>query len=118
MIGMADDFLHHIRDAYKVRKKILTQEYCDILVNSGGYTLVPITAPIAYPEADLRGRYNLRTPDTLHVAAAIDAGCDAMFTNDKNIRGVQELSILMLDELELKFWSMRRFEKHPVECKG
>ena len=49
----------------------------------------------------MRARYNLRTPDALHVATAVPAGCDAMLTNDAQLKRVQELSILVLDELEL-----------------
>ena len=79
----------------------LAQEYREILVNSDAHTLVSITVPIAESAADLRARYNLRTPDALHVAAAISAGCDAMLTNDAQLKRVQELPILVLDELEL-----------------
>lgn len=78
----------------------LAQEYRDILVNSDAYTLVPITVPIADVAADLRARYNLRTPNTLHVATAITTGCAAMLTNDVRLKRVQELPILVLDELE------------------
>ena len=37
----------------------------------------------------------------LHVAAAIDASCDAFLTNDLGIKRVTEIKILVLDELEL-----------------
>ena len=79
----------------------LAQEYRDILVHSDAHTLVSITVPIAESAADLRARYNLRTPDALHVATAISAGCDALLTNDSQLKQVQEFSILVLDELEL-----------------
>ena len=79
----------------------LAQEYRDILVNSDAHTLVSITVPIAESAADLRARYNLRTPDALHVATAISTGCDALLTNDAQLKRVQELPILVLDELEL-----------------
>lgn len=79
----------------------LAQEYRDILVNSDAYTLVPVTLPIAESAAVLRARYNLRTPDALHVATAISTGCDALLTNDAGLKRVQELPILVLDELEL-----------------
>ena len=85
----------------KTGNKTLEQEYRDILVNSGGYQLVSITISVAESAADLRARYNLRTPDALHVASAIHVGCDAFLTNDVGIKRVQELTILILDELEL-----------------
>jgi len=79
----------------------LAQEYRDILVNSDAFNLLAITVPIAESAADLRARYNLRTPDALHVASAIAAGCDAFLTNDARLKRVQEVFILFLDELEL-----------------
>jgi predicted nucleic acid-binding protein len=84
----------------KVSNTQLQQEYKDILLNSGGFHLLPITSRIAEAAADLRARYNLRTPDALHIAAAIDAGCDAFLTNDIGVKRVTEINILVLDELE------------------
>jgi len=34
---------------------------------------------------DLRARYRLKTPDALHLAAAITAGCDEFWTNDRRL---------------------------------
>jgi predicted nucleic acid-binding protein len=35
--------------------------------------------------AQIRATYNLRTPDALHVAAAMAAECDEFWTNDRNL---------------------------------
>jgi Predicted nucleic acid-binding protein, contains PIN domain len=77
------------------------QEYRDILLHSSGFRLLPVTAETADIAAHLRARYNLRTPDALHVATAIGAGCDAFLTNDRDIKRVTALRVLLLDELEL-----------------
>ena len=79
----------------------LEQEYRDILLHSGNFFLLPVTVQIANIAADLRARYNLRTPDALHVATAIEAGCDGFLTNDSGIKCVTDIRILVLDELEL-----------------
>ncbi len=78
----------------------LEQEYRDILLNSGEFRLLPVTPRIAVSAADFRARYNLRTPDAIHVATAIDSGCDAFLTNDAGIKRVTEIAVLILDELE------------------
>ena len=78
----------------------LVNAYQDILIASGDYELVTVTAEIATVAADLRARYGLNTPDSIHVATAIVSNCDAMLTNDRDMKRVQELSILILDELE------------------
>jgi predicted nucleic acid-binding protein len=85
----------------KLANSTLEQEYRNILLHSGGFGLLPVTAQIAESAAELRAHYNLRTPDALHVATAIAAGCDAFLTNDGGIKRVAEITILVLDELEL-----------------
>jgi predicted nucleic acid-binding protein len=35
--------------------------------------------------ATLRARHRLKTPDALHLAAAIEAGCDEFWTNDHRL---------------------------------
>ena len=79
----------------------LEREYRDILLHSGGFRLLAITARIAESAAALRARYTLRTPDALHIAAAIDVRCDAFLTNDTDTKRVTEIAALVLDELEL-----------------
>ena len=86
---------------FKLGNANLAQEYRDILLHSGEFRLLPVTSRLAESAADLRARYNLRTPDALHVAASIDARCDAFLTNDTGIKRVTEVAVLVLDELEL-----------------
>jgi predicted nucleic acid-binding protein len=85
----------------KLNNANLEQEYRDILLNSGGFRLLPVSARIAEAAASLRARYNLRTPDALHVATAIDAQSDAFLTNDKAIKRVTDIMVWTLDELEI-----------------
>jgi predicted nucleic acid-binding protein len=35
--------------------------------------------------ADLRATFNLKTPDALHAASAIQHGCDELWTNDQRL---------------------------------
>ncbi len=60
-----------------------------------------IDSTVAERAADLRARYNLRTPDALQTAAALDTGWQAFLTNDTQLKRVIELRVLILDELEL-----------------
>ena len=79
----------------------LVADYEDILTNSPGFRLLPIDAATARLAADLRARYNLKTPDALHMATALQSRCEAFLTNDLGIKRVTELRVLVLDELEL-----------------
>jgi predicted nucleic acid-binding protein len=80
---------------------VLAKRYEAVLSNSHHFHLEPTTLSIARRTADLRARYNLRIPDALHIATALDAGCDAFLTNDLGIKRVTEMTILVLDELTM-----------------
>lgn len=75
--------------------------YRTLLQHTVPVTLVPVSAAIAEYGAEMRSEYNLRTPDALHVASAVDTGCDAFLTNDLTLRRVTRLRVLVLDELEV-----------------
>jgi len=76
-------------------------QYSSLLLNSRNFALLPISIEIAVTAADLRARYNIRTPDALQIAAAMSANCQAFLTNDAALRRVSDLKILVLDYLEL-----------------
>jgi len=38
-------------------------------------------------------------PDAIHIATAMIAGCDAFLTNDLDLKRVQEIRVLVLDDL-------------------
>jgi len=78
----------------------LIRAYQEILIAGDDYELVAVTPEIAVTAAETRARYGLGTPDSLHVATAIATHCDAMLTNDSDMKRISELSILMLDDLE------------------
>jgi predicted nucleic acid-binding protein len=96
VIALTEVLIHPL----KLGKTKIEQEYRDILINSGQFRLLPVTMSIADSAAGLRARYNLRTPDALHIATAIDDGCDAFLTNDNGLKRVTEITILILDDLE------------------
>ena len=78
---------------------MLIDRYRQMFYRTQSITLLPVTAQIAESAAYLRARYNLRTPDALHVATALAARCDAFLTNDLAIKRVTEIRVLVLDEL-------------------
>ncbi|MGI8788158.1 MAG: type II toxin-antitoxin system VapC family toxin [Pyrinomonadaceae bacterium] len=79
----------------------LADEHRDLLFNGANFQLFSLTASIAETAAELRARYDLRTPDALQIAVALENNCDAFLCNDNGLKRVTELKILILDELEL-----------------
>lgn len=98
MISLAEVLVKPKRNA----DTVLEQAYRSILTGSRNFVTLPITAEIAERAADLRSRYKIKLPDALQVAAALEAGCDAILTNDgTDLRPVTEIRVLVLDDLEL-----------------
>lgn len=85
----------------KIRDTGLRTAFKTLFLRTRNVRLVVVNLAIAERAADLRARHNLKTPDALQVATAIETGCDAFLTNDMGMKRVQEIRVLVLDELEL-----------------
>ncbi len=97
VISLCEVLVHPIRN----QNADLQKRYREILQNSPNFFTVNIDSSIAETAARLRARHNLRTPDALQIATALENGCDAFLCNDKNLKRVTELKILILDEIRL-----------------
>ena len=60
-----------------------------------------ISIPVAEIAAELRAQHNIRTPDALQLATAMDSGCEAFLTNDRSLKRVKDIDVLLLDELDM-----------------
>jgi predicted nucleic acid-binding protein len=75
VISLCEVLVHPIRNQNSALKK----RYRDILQNSPNFYTKFINSPIAETAAKLRAKYNLRTPDALQIATALENGCDAFW---------------------------------------
>ncbi len=75
--------------------------YRALLSDTKFVQLIPVDEAIANRAAHLRATYNLRTPDALQAATAIESGAGAFLTNDLGVKRVTEIRVLVLDELEI-----------------
>lgn len=80
-------------------KQALEQRYRRLLTASREVHLYPIERPIIEQALNLRATVGLRTPDALHAATALQAGCDLFITNDPVFRRVSGIEIIVLNEL-------------------
>lgn len=70
------------------------------LLRSPQITLVPIDRLILREAARLRAvMATLRTPDAIHAATAITSECSQFLTNDRRLRTIPDLPVVILDEV-------------------
>ncbi len=62
-------------------------------------SLIPATRELWEDAARIRADTGLKTPDALHAATALGAGCAAFITNDTDFHRVQGLPVVVLDDL-------------------
>jgi predicted nucleic acid-binding protein len=81
----------------------VTQEYTtlSLLEATNNLSLVLVSNAIAKRAARLRADYNLRTPDALHVATAIESGCEAFLTNDLKLARITEIRVIILSSITI-----------------
>jgi predicted nucleic acid-binding protein len=58
--------------------------------------LVPITTAVFDRATQLRATHNFKLGDSLHLAAAVEAGCDAFLTNDTRLSRCTEIPVEVL----------------------
>jgi len=78
----------------------LAQQYRDILSNQAELSVLTVTETIAEQAAQLRATYNLRTPDAIQLATALNQKAFFFLTNDNRLPQLETLQILMLNSLK------------------
>lgn len=81
-------------------QKTIAEQYRDILTTAPGIELVDVTSAIAEQAAQLRAKYNLRTPDAIQLATCIELGADYFLTNDNRLKAVSETTVVTVGELQ------------------
>lgn len=52
---------------------------------------IPMGRSVFTHAARLRAEYRIKTPDALHLAAALEAGCSEFWTNDRDLGSLNDL---------------------------
>ncbi len=69
------------------------------LFASNAVRLLDASYQVFEDAAHLRAETGLKTPDALHAATALRAGCALFITNDADYRRVQGLPLVVLDDI-------------------
>jgi predicted nucleic acid-binding protein len=96
-IALAEVLVHPAKKG----DQALARQYERLLTKSKNMHLISVDTDVARNTAELRAEYSLKTPDALHVAAAIHGGADAFLTNDRGLRRITAIDVLILEDLTL-----------------
>ncbi|HXU09766.1 MAG TPA: PIN domain-containing protein [Blastocatellia bacterium] len=77
---------------------VLADVYSELLTATE-MRLLPITLDVLRDAARLRADTNMKTPDAIHAATALAAGCDLFVTNDGGFRRVAALPVVIISEV-------------------
>jgi predicted nucleic acid-binding protein len=78
--------------------QLLLDDY-ERFLTLGSVRLLPINQSLLREAAQLRATINLRTPDAIHVATAINRGCTLFLSNDRGLRRISNLSVVILQDV-------------------
>lgn len=92
VITLTEILVHPI----KIGQNGIANKYKHMLTELLSEKLLVIDEQIADKASSLRVEYNLSTPDSIQLAAAINSGCDIFYTNDKKLSQIKDLDVLMV----------------------
>lgn len=77
----------------------LARKFAEFLKYGKNLGLIEISVDVAERAGRLRGQYpDLRTVDAVQISAAIGVGADAFVTNDKKLKRIRELNVIVLSD--------------------
>jgi len=83
---------------YKLNRSGLALAYKTLIKAMPNFSLFAPDEQVADTAAQIRAKHGLRTPDSIHLATAIDQGATAIIGNDRRWKKVKEIKVIVLDE--------------------
>lgn len=61
--------------------------------------IIDLTPTIAVDAAFLRAKYNIKTPDSIHLASAMQNQKSLFLTNDNDLKKIKEVNVVCIEDL-------------------
>ena len=94
-LSLAETLVKPMADGNSVLQEI----YKSVIQTSDALTVVPISREILLCAAQIRAK-SLRLPDAIHLATAQVSGCHIFLTNDKRLKRMANIEIILASELK------------------
>jgi predicted nucleic acid-binding protein len=83
----------------EVKNERLAKKFMEFLKYGKNLTLVEISIDIAEKAGILRGSYpDIKALDAIQISTAIDVGADVFISNDKKLKQIKEIKVLVLKD--------------------
>lgn len=83
---------------FRAGRSDLVLLYRQFVEESGAFRLCPTTRETYVRGSLYRAEFGLKTPDAVHVATAVEAGCDLLLSNDRTMRTPKTIEIVRLSQ--------------------
>jgi predicted nucleic acid-binding protein len=82
----------------RLLKPEIANAYLKILTSSSNLEIVDLTINISKKAAELRAKYNIKTPDAIQMATAIESQSDFFLTNDIQLE-IDEIKSIIIGKI-------------------
>jgi len=94
-IGMAECLF----GAHKMGSDQLVKQYEKFFYEIAAVRLLPVEREILETTARIGAKQRLKFVDAIHVASALEFGCDVFITNDTGIKSMDRLPVVLIADL-------------------
>lgn len=74
----------------------VTLRQFDAFFDQSAVRVAPLTTAICDRATEIRAHHRIKTPDALHLAAALEMGCDTFLTNDHRLATFDRIAVEVL----------------------
>lgn len=86
-------------EPYRQGNLTVAKKWLEHFKLSKNLEIFDLTPVIAVDAAYLRAKYNIKTPDSIHLATAMQRENIVFLTNDQDLKRVKEVKVLCLDDI-------------------
>jgi predicted nucleic acid-binding protein len=87
-----------LNGAYRAGLEELAQKYLELLSSEEFIILLPVDSDVCIEASRIGAEHRLKTVDSIHLASATLAGCQALLTNDGGFKSTKNVQTIQLSE--------------------
>jgi predicted nucleic acid-binding protein len=87
-----------LNGAYRAGLEELAQKYLELLSSEEFIILLPVDSDVCIEASRIGAEHRLKTVDSIHLASATLAGCQALLTNDVGFKSTKNVQTIQLSE--------------------